>query len=113
MTKASGFVCAVSITSPDERRLIGICQALLSERLCACLHDLVPLTSTYWWDGQINTRKEFSVVLHTRSDLVSSIVDRVTEVHPYQVPCIVSTPLQGGNPDYLDWIRRETAPSKE
>ncbi|GLX09445.1 divalent cation tolerance protein CutA [Microbispora sp. NBRC 16548] len=31
------------------------------------------------------------------------------ELHSYEVPEIVAVPIVQGTPDYLEWIRRETA----
>jgi len=32
----------------------------------------------------------------------------VKELHSYEVPCIVSLPIEKGNPDYLKWIKEST-----
>jgi periplasmic divalent cation tolerance protein len=40
--------------------------------------------------------------------LVSAIVERVKASHPYEVPGIPARPIVGGNPDYLEWIAKET-----
>ena len=39
---------------------------------------------------------------------VDSLVGAVVERHPYDVPNVTALPIVAGNPDYLDWIRRET-----
>jgi periplasmic divalent cation tolerance protein len=33
----------------------------------------------------------------------------ICEVHPYQVPEIVATPIVAGSAAYLDWLSREVA----
>jgi periplasmic divalent cation tolerance protein len=53
-------------------------------------------------------RTEGRASLHTRTDLVDQIVNRVKAEHPYEVPGISARPIVDGNPDYLRWIRDET-----
>ena len=36
------------------------------------------------------------------------VVARTTELHPYDVPCVIALPFVGGHPGYLDWVVRET-----
>ena len=33
---------------------------------------------------------------------------RAADLHPYDVPCVIALPLEGGNPAYLAWIAAET-----
>lgn len=37
------------------------------------------------------------------------LVNRVRELHPYDTPCVVALQVVGGDADYLQWVRDETA----
>ena len=54
----------------------------------------------------------FRIVTKTMSATngVEAVIARVRALHSYTVPCVVSLAVEGGNPDFLDWIARETAP---
>jgi periplasmic divalent cation tolerance protein len=52
---------------------------------------------------------EAVLVLKTRAALVEAATARIKALHSYACPCVVALPVEGGNPDYLDWLRRETA----
>ena len=52
---------------------------------------------------------EAVLILKTRAELVEPATERVKALHSYTCPCVVVLPVEGGNPDYLDWLRRETA----
>ena len=40
------------------------------------------------------------------------VIKFVKENHPYDVPCIVSVPIDSGNPEFLKWVRDQTGEKK-
>ncbi len=97
----------VTAATADEARKIG--EALVQERLAACANVLGPIESIYWWQGQVRRDSEVVLIAKTRADLVERVVARVKALHSYTVPCVVSLPIEQGNPDFLRWIETETA----
>jgi periplasmic divalent cation tolerance protein len=53
------------------------------------------------------------LIAKTRSELVEELVAWVKEIHSYDCPCIVALPVQGGNPEFLEWIAEETSEEAE
>ncbi len=102
-------VCEVVVTAEDPEWLAGLTRTLVEERLCACGHNIAAIRSVYRWEGAVQDEAEARVALHTRADLVPQLIERVRELHPYDVPCIIALPVVDGNPAYLDWVRTETA----
>jgi periplasmic divalent cation tolerance protein len=100
--------CEVVVTAADAGWLAGFTRALVEERLAACGHITPTIRSVYRWAGGVEDQGEARVALHTRRVLVPSIVARTTELHPYDVPCVIAVPLLGGNPAYLEWLAAET-----
>ncbi|MEV6793897.1 divalent-cation tolerance protein CutA [Streptomyces sp. NPDC051320] len=101
-------VCSVVITAPDSDWLAEFVRDLVAHRLCAGSHITTPIRSIYRWQDQVHDVAEAHVALHTRSDHVAEIVARADARHPYEVPCVVSTPILSGNPAYLRWIIEQT-----
>ena len=66
------------------------------------------MQSLYWWDGQVEQGDEFILLAKTRTELVDELTETVIAMHAYDVPCVVAMPIQGGNADFLQWIRDET-----
>jgi len=93
----------VIITAPDEDWLIEFTRKLVEDRLAACGHH-TPIRSVYTWDGQIHDQTETRVAIHTRADLVQAIIDRTNAEHPYEVACVIATPIVDANPAYRIWI---------
>lgn len=85
-----------------------IAEAILREKLVACVNIIEEVKSKYWWNGEINTDIESLLIMKTRDDLVDSVIRKVKEVHTYQVPEIISVEIKEGNADYLEWIKKET-----
>lgn len=101
--------CLVYMTagSAEEARAIG--RALVEARLAACINIIDGMTSLYWWEGEIETGSETVLIAKTRVTLVAALTEKVKALHSYNCPCVVSLPIAGGNPAFLDWIEAETA----
>jgi periplasmic divalent cation tolerance protein len=100
--------CYITAGSRDEALTIG--RTVVQERLAACANVVAGTTSIYWWQGALEQADEAVLVLKTRAELVERLTARIRELHSYECPCVVALPIAAGNPDYLDWIARETAP---
>lgn len=98
----------IYITAPSRDEALKLARLLVEERLAACANVLGGITSVYWWDGRLNEEDEVALLAKTRAGLVDALVERVRAVHPYDCPCVVALPVDGGNPAFLDWIAAET-----
>lgn len=105
MHRNSHLFYSVYITTPniEEARRIGI--ILIQERLAACVNFWEGIHSIYEWDGQIMEDTECILIAKTHSDKVEFLIKKVEEIHPYQVPCILTIPLESGSNPFLEWIR--------
>ncbi len=98
------------ITSVDSaEKAVEIAQRLLKQRLAACVQVLGPVRSRYWWQGEFEEAEEWLCLIKARATDYAQIESAIQEVHPYTVPEILALPITAGNPDYLDWLRKETA----
>lgn len=90
----------------EEAKHIG--RVLVEERLAACVNIVPSMQSLYWWEGKVQEETEVILIAKTRADLVTPLTERVKTLHSYTVPCVVSLPIEDGNPAFLDWIVQET-----
>jgi periplasmic divalent cation tolerance protein len=58
----------------------------------------------------METTREWSVLFKTAPDRVEALIDQVRAAHPYAVPEILVTWVEGGNPDYSAWLHEQTRP---
>jgi len=98
------------ITAPDQETGAEIARALVESRLAACVNLVPGIRSIYRWEGAVQEDAEVLLVVKTRADRARDLVDRVVELHPYDLPEVVMLPAVGGSLAYLDWVRDEAAP---
>jgi periplasmic divalent cation tolerance protein len=91
--------------SKAEAQKIG--NALVEDRLAACVNILDNMQSIYRWEERIQQDAEVVLIAKTTVNLVSALVDRVKSLHSYDCPCIVSLPILDGYPPFLDWVHAE------
>ena len=85
-----------------------IADVLLGKRLVACVSILPGVRSKYWWQGELVTDEEAVLLIKTEGELVDQVLSELKAIHPYQVPELLSLPVEKGNPDYLSWVAAET-----
>lgn len=98
------------ITAPSQEEALRLGRHLLERRLCACVNIVPAIISLYWWDGAIQQDGETLLLAKTTVSRVQACIDAVRERHSYEVPCVVSLPIEAGNPAFLRWIEEETTP---
>ena len=96
----------VYLTYPDEKTAQSICDTLIEEGLAAC-SNIFPMKSSFIWKGEHEHDDEFVSLLKTRPELGDALEQRIIELHPYEVPCVLRL---GGraNEEYEDWIAANT-----
>ena len=86
----------------EEAERIG--RAMVEERLAACINILGPVRSIYRWQGAIQSADEVAAILKTRHDRVDALMTRIAGLHSYDVPCIVTWPVDKLLGAYADWV---------
>ena len=98
----------IHCTCPDETVAANIAQALVGERLAACVNVLPGLTSIYRWQGRTERESEALMLIKTRRDRYSDLEKRLRFLHPYELPEIIAVPVTTGLPEYLNWVDGQT-----
>ena len=84
--------------------------ALLERRLVACVNVIAGVSSHYRWNGKLEKDEESLLILKTTREQVAGIDAALKELHPYDVPELLSLPVEEGADAYLRWVREETGP---
>ena len=85
-----------------------LAQALVDARLAACV-NVTGVQSFYRWEGAVQNEAERLLVVKTQHSLLDPLIERIRELHSYDLPEIIAMPIVGGSAPSLDWIREETA----
>jgi periplasmic divalent cation tolerance protein len=96
------------ITTADRDEALRIGKALVEARLAACINVLGEIHSVYRWEGRMEESRECALLVKSDASRTDAIVSKVRELHSYACPCVAVWPVAAGNPDYLDWIRKES-----
>jgi len=94
----------VYCTVPDARTGKTIAEALLRERLCACVNRVPGLVSHYIYEGRYYEENEELLLIKTTAEAFENLRSRIEDLHPYDVPEIIATPIANGNKGYLKWL---------
>jgi periplasmic divalent cation tolerance protein len=92
--------------SAEEAERIG--RAVVEEQLAACINILGPVRSIYRWKGAVETAEEVAAILKTTNDAAGPLIARIADLHSYDVPCIVTWPIDKVLRRYADWIEDNT-----
>ena len=97
-------VRVVLCTCPPEHAE-RIARTMLEERLVACVNIVSGVKSLYWWKGEIQDESETMLVIKTPSESYAQLERRLIEIHPYQVPEVLSLEVVDGSRSYISWVR--------
>jgi len=93
-----------SAGSEEEAERISV--ALIERRLAACVQILGPVSSRYRWQGEIERAREWLCLAKTEAGRYDDLEAAIREVHSYEEPEIVATPIVAGSASYLEWLGR-------
>ncbi len=102
-------VVVVTVSVPDAATGDRIAEAVVGERLAACVKRSGPVRSVYRWQGSIEREDEWALSCMTTLERFEALATRVRELHPYEVPEVVGVPVVVGTADYLRWVAEESA----
>jgi periplasmic divalent cation tolerance protein len=103
--------CLVLSTCPVGDAAQTLAEALVKERLAACVNILPGLVSVYGWQGALESSQETLLLIKTEQQAYPRLEARLRELHPYELPEIVAIDIARGLPDYLNWISQWLSPA--
>jgi periplasmic divalent cation tolerance protein len=94
----------VFVTCGSEEEAAKIANALVDERLAACVNIISPIRSIYRWEGKIWDEKEWLLVIKTQKRRFGELEKKVKSLHSYSVPEVIALPIVEGSASYLKWL---------
>ena len=95
---------------PDRGAAERLADALIEQRLAACVNILAPCRSVYRWNEAVQHDEEYPVLIKTNADRYPALEAAIRAAHPYELPEIVAVKVESGLPAYLAWVTEETRP---
>ena len=97
----------VITTTENKKDAEKIASVLVEKRLAGCVQILGPITSTYHWKSSVETAKEWLCLIKSKKNFYEEIEKTIKEIHSYETPEIIATPVVAGSRDYLEWLSDE------
>lgn len=101
------LILETTVASVDDARILA--DAVVAERLAACAQIVGPIESVYWWEGAVTGAREWFVRCKTTRARSETLVRRLRELHPYEVPEIVLLEPADVDGPYAAWVRDSVA----
>jgi periplasmic divalent cation tolerance protein len=102
----SDFV-QITTTTGTRQDAERIATELVARRLAACVQVGGPIHSTFRWQGAVETTEEWVCAAKTTTARLAAIESLLKELHPYELPELIATPIVGGSEAYLKWAAEQ------
>lgn len=97
----------VLTTFPDQEVAAAAVRTLVEEKLAACGTLLPGVRSLYRWKGALEDAGEVLVIFKTTEAARPRLESRLREVHPYEIPEILTVEPSHVASAYARWISDE------
>lgn len=95
-------IALVYITHETKKHACIFGQQIVERKLAAC-YNVFPIKSMFWWNQALESTDEWVTLLKTSKDSLPLLREAAQQLHPYQVPCIMSWEVEV-NDEYGKWI---------
>lgn len=95
------FIIVFCTASPDESGRIA--KTLIEDGLAACV-NVSSVRSYYRWEDELCEDIEDLLIIKTEKSMMDRIVERIKEIHSYDLPEIIAIPIIAGYDKYLEWV---------
>lgn len=108
MRKSAGKVLIVLVMASSRKEAIRIAQAVVKEKLAACVNIVSAVTSIFRWKGKVQRSREALLVLKTTEHRYPGLQRSIRSLHSYEVPEIVALRIDKALRQYTAWVEEET-----
>jgi periplasmic divalent cation tolerance protein len=94
----------VLVTCETREQAERIAEAVVSDKLAACVNVVPGVRSCYVWEGKLTWSDEILCLMKSTRGRFVQLQERVKAMHSYSVPEIVAVEIEDAYQPYLDWI---------
>lgn len=94
-------------TFADKADAERVAEAVIGERLAACVNILAPCTSIFRWQGEVGRGEEVPALFKTTPALAVPLRDRIVALHRYDLP-VVEMWHAAASDAVAGWIARDS-----
>jgi periplasmic divalent cation tolerance protein len=101
------LILSTADSQPEARKLA---HALIEKKLAACVNIIPQIESIYRWQGKVESAQEWLLVVKTTARRAKAVERAIKELHSYDVPECIVVNIEGGSPEYLQWLEAQVRP---
>jgi periplasmic divalent cation tolerance protein len=105
-SRSKVLIVLVTASSRQEARKIG--EAVVKEKLAACVNILSAVTSIFRWQGKVQRSREVLLMVKTTERRYAALEKVIRSMHSYEVPEIIALKINKGLGQYTAWVGQET-----
>ena len=102
-------VALLHVTCADRAEAERIAEAVLAERLAACVNILPSVKSYYYYMGGTHLDEEVMLLIKTTTEQFDQVCEVITELHTYEIPEILMLRANAGSAPFLSWLQEAVA----
>jgi len=91
----------------------ALAQALVEQRLAACVNVLPGIASIYRWDNRVQRDRESLLVIKTTTERFEAVERTIQVRSTYDLPEVLAIAAERGSAAYLEWLGDAVQPPKE
>jgi periplasmic divalent cation tolerance protein len=95
-------IILTTVSSKEEA--LRIANALVEERLAACVNIVDGVHSIYRWQGAVESATEIQLIIKSRVEKLEALEMAIQRLHSYEVPEFLVLPVESGSKPYLNWL---------
>lgn len=81
-----------------------VAKMLVVEGLAACCSIIKDVSSVFSWEGEIQERNEFILMIKTTESKLNQLEARILHLSPDEVPEILAVPVDYAMKEYSSWL---------
>ena len=97
----------ITTTTGTRDNADRIALELVERRLAGCVQIAGPIASTFHWQGKVESAEEWLCLVKSERGQLPAIEKLLAELHPYEVPELIATPIIDGGAAYLKWLSEQ------
>ena len=98
------YVFFVTVPNLEEGKKIA--KILVENKLVACVNIIQNIFSIYRWKGKIEENNEHLLLIKTTEEKSDLIIQKINEIHSYEIAECVGLKIEKGSQKYLNWINK-------
>ena len=96
------YVFFVTVPNIEEGKKIA--KILVENKLVACVNIIQNIYSIYRWKGKVEENNEHLLIIKTNEEKSELLIQKILEIHPYEIAECVGFKIEKGSESYLKWI---------